>query len=481
MSVESQAIAVPAPRVSALEVLARPKVFERVFVLLALLLAAAAYFDAWTYVNTSNGRSLLEPWQDFALHLSWLVLTLFLVVVMTFNIRRGKPLTQALPAEYGWSMIGCVAFSGMVLIDRWGQQVFGTELGLSALISPPRVGEIVATGLILTGPLRAAWRRRDSEAGFPAIVSAALLLSTITFVTQTAHPFRDPWAAGAAPAAPLYWMEEDFGFAAVLLQGTALTATLLLLIRRFTMRIGSFTLICLINGALVVSLKGHWELLPVAVATGVAADLLYAWHKPSSTRIGRLRIFAFAVPAVFAALYFAAIGFTRGIWWPGHVWSGTILITGVGGVLVSFLAFTPGGKPAPSEVVPPARPAHWPEVSANSVKAALEVLSDRSLLAATPLCSLPYLARDGSEPAAELHDLLADAARELATSSDHRDAQAGHVLVEYYVKRSGTHEQIAERLHLSRPTYFIRLQRGCEQLAARLDKLVGFIDTTPEA
>jgi hypothetical protein len=478
MSVEGQALQAAAPPASWFDVLTRGEAFERVYVLLALLFAAAAYFDAWTYVNTPNGKSLVEPWQDFALHLAWLLLTSFLVAVMAINIRRGTPLTRALPPEYGWCMVGCLGFSAMALIDRWGQALFGGELGLSALFSPPRVGEIVGSGMIVTGPLRAAWRRRDTEAGITAVISAALLLSTISFVTQFAHPYRDPWAAGTvAPSGNLYWMLLDAGVAALVLQGTALVATFLLLIRRFSLRLGSFTLICAINGVLVVPLKEHWEMLPAAVATGIAADLLYLWLRPSTARMWRLRSFAFLVPAIFAALFFLATALAHGIWWSGHVWSGTILITGLGGVLVSYLAFTPGGRQTQREPVAPQRPAHWPEISESSVKDAMEVLSDRAALAASPLCNLPYLARDGSEPVSELADLLRDIARELSTSTVHRNAQAGHLLVEYYVKRSGTHEQIAERLHLSRATYYHRLQHGCALVAERLDKLAGFTES----
>jgi predicted DNA-binding protein YlxM (UPF0122 family) len=123
------------------------------------------------------------------------------------------------------------------------------------------------------------------------------------------------------------------------------------------------------------------------------------------------------------------------------------------------------------------RPARWPEITANSIKEALEALPTRSQLAASPLCRLPYLGRDGGDAVAELEELLKDAARELSTSKELRDAQAGHLLVEYYVKRSGTHEQIAERLHMSRPAYYRRLQRGCELLAERLEKLAAFTET----
>lgn len=456
-------------------ILSRSHVFEPTFLVLSCLFAAAAYFDSRTYEVT--GRSSFEPWQDAAVHLTWLLMTVFLVAVMTVNVRGGNPVTRSLPAGYGWSLIGCLAFSAVALLDRWGQQLFGAETSLSALISPPRVGEIVAGGLMVAGPLRAAWHRQDPEAGLPAIVAAALVLSTITFVTQFAHPFRDLWPAGRATS-PLaaFWVAEDLGVAGLLLQGTSFAATFLLVIRRFRIRFGSFTLICLINGALVVPLKGQWEMLAVAALTGLSADIGYARLKPSPSQLGRLRVFSFFVPAAFAGLYLAAVTLTNGIWWPVHVWSGAILVTGLGGLLVSYLAFPPEAGRVANAAGSLAPPTHWPQVTAGSVKQALEVLSDHRLLALSPLCTLPYLARDGGDPAAELADLLRDAARELATSTVFRDAQSGHLLVEYYVKRSGTHDQIAAQLHLSRPNYYRRLQRGCEVLAERLDRLVKFTE-----
>lgn len=455
--------------------------FEAIVVGLSCVFAAAAYFDAWTYVNTTSGISLIQPWQDFALHVAWLLLTAFLVAVMTINVRRGVPITKSLPIGYGWCFIGCIGFSAMVLIDQSTQLVLGPETGISALLSPPRVGEVVAGTLMVTGPLRAAWRRRDEVAGLPAVISAALLLSTITFVTQFAHPFRDPWAAGTGPPAGfpnLYeWVAEDLGVAGLFLQGLALVAVFLLLMRSFRIRPGTFTLICVLNGALVAPLKEHWEMLLVALVTGVGADVAYVWLQPDSRAPGRLRAFAFTVSALFAAAFFAVEAAVHGVWWPVHAWSGAVLVTGLGGLLISYLAFMPGG---PQSYAPPAAaapPAHWPQVNAASVKEALEALSDRQRLANSELSRLPYLGRAGADPAAELDDLLRDAARELSMSTVHRDAQAGHLLVEYYVKRSGTHEQIAERLHLSKPTYYHRLQRGCELVAERLEKLASFTET----
>ena len=55
------------PSAPRLQALIEGRAFEGTVVLLTCLFAAAAYFDAWTYVNTTSGRSLLEPWQDAAL------------------------------------------------------------------------------------------------------------------------------------------------------------------------------------------------------------------------------------------------------------------------------------------------------------------------------------------------------------------------------------------------------------------------------
>jgi hypothetical protein len=77
----------------------------------------------------------------------------------------------------------------------------------------------------------------------------------------------------------------------------------------------------------------------------------------------------------------------------------------------------------------------------------------------------------GDSAAVELRELLVDVIGELATSTSPRDAESGHLLLDYYVKRVGSHEVIMERLHLSRPTYYRRLHHGFELVASRLDRL----------
>jgi len=106
----------------------------------------------------------------------------------------------------------------------------------------------------------------------------------------------------------------------------------------------------------------------------------------------------------------------------------------------------------------------------DDVKAALANLRDPRALDRCHLRSLPALSRDRLS-AAELRALFVELVTELSTSSLPRDAESGRLLLDYYVKRVGSHEVVMERLHLSRPTFYRRLNRGLALVAERLDDL----------
>ena len=120
-------------------------------------------------------------------------------------------------------------------------------------------------------------------------------------------------------------------------------------------------------------------------------------------------------------------------------------------------------------------PEHWtldPDSIGREqlVRSALDDLGTPEALARSPLALLPGVSKGGSV-AAELRDVLVDVVGELAASSAPRDAESGRLLLDYYVKRVGSHEVVMERLHMSRPTYYRRLHHGYELVASRLDEL----------
>ena len=436
--------------------------------LLSLAVAAAAYFDAWTYVNNPSGYSSIAPWQDVALIVAWLALTGWLFAPVITAIAGGRPWAAAVPPGYEQALVGCLGFGAVSLIDYYLQLVAGTEKSLDNLLSPTRIGQMVTAVLMVSGPVRAAWQRGDLALGAAGVVSAAMLLSALTFFTQFAHPFRDPWAGAAEHRAGITaWVLEDFGVTGILLQAGILAGFTLLLLRRFQVRPGSFTFIFLVNGALLVALKGHWEMLAVAAVTGLVADLL-VWRLRPGHGVVALRLVAVAVPGTFALSYFLVLIATQGIWWDAYAWTGTVVSSAAFGWLLSFLVVAPTRR-VPAAVA--SWPAHHAEITPDQVREALEQLGRPRELAESALGSLPFLAgRAGAGE--ELRELLIDIVREKAAARDTRDAEAGKILLEYYVKRSGTHEQVMERLHMSRQTYYRRLaQRAWPMVAERLDEL----------
>jgi tetratricopeptide (TPR) repeat protein len=103
--------------------------------------------------------------------------------------------------------------------------------------------------------------------------------------------------------------------------------------------------------------------------------------------------------------------------------------------------------------------------SPDQVRRALESLHDESALRQSPLMHLQVLQAQGT-----LRALLSSRIDELAKAPT-RDGEAGRVLRDYYVRRVGNQELVAERLHLSRPTFYRRLHRGWSLLAEHLGPL----------
>jgi hypothetical protein len=215
-----------------------------------------------------------------------------------------------------------------------------------------------------------------------AVLSLLAVLSVLTFFTQVAHPLVNPPAAGARP--PLRSTAFDhqaLGVTAIAFQTAILMGLVLLAVRRFRLPPGAFSVVFGLNAfALafedqrVSGRAGGLALVPAALLAGVLADLLYARLSsgPPAGRTLGLRLLAFAVPAMFYLLYFLTLIVTTGIWWSIHLWLGSVVIAGIAGWLLSYVAAPPVAGDAPGQVTGAAEAAAWDErVSAAARRSAL--------------------------------------------------------------------------------------------------------------
>jgi hypothetical protein len=463
--------------------------FDAVVVVLMTGIVLSAYIDAYAHVKVP-GTVIQDPATaaERALTICWFLVTGFLFFSFGRGLRRGKPWNRALPDGYTGSLAAALVFGAALIADfYWPNAAGNRTLGLDLLFTPPHVVEIASAAVMVSGPLRSAARRGETTAGIVTLVSAALLLSVFTFALQFVHPLIDPWSSKdpeQVPAAVALWVAENLGVTGLFVQATILACTGLLLNSGFRLRPGSLTLVFTINGLFVTITKTHFYLLPVAIATGLAGDAWLAWR---ARRQGRPSASLCAVIAgAFTLANLIANELEGGTSWNLSLWAGVI----VGATMICWMigrllrAGLPGAAvSAPVQLAAVPAEMRWtrdPESTIRPllVRTALDDLGTPEALGRSPLAQMPGVSRGGSA-AADLRSVLVDVIGELATSSGPRDAEAGKLLLDYYVKKVGSHEVIMERLHLSRPTFYRRLQRGFALVAERLDEMSEFAQRVP--
>ena len=311
---------------------------------------AGLYVDGWAHRHGQVDDSFFTPWHAL-LYSGFGAVTAFLVLMLLRDHRRGHAWARALPAGYGLSVLCSAIFLGGGVADMVWHILFGIEESVEALYSPSHLVLALGMTLIVSGPFRAAWRRSDLgsiSAALPMLVSLTFTLSILTFFTQIVHPLVRPRAIGIAPG----WDQQVFflqalGVAGILLQAALLMGIVLLAMRRWTLPAGSLTLIFVLNATAMSVIDDQYRLIVPAALAGVAGDALRHWLRPSVARPWALRVFAFAVPLLFYLLYFLTLMLTDRIWWSVHLWTGSIVLAGIAGWLLSYLVVPPA---APDEM-----------------------------------------------------------------------------------------------------------------------------------
>jgi hypothetical protein len=325
---------------------ASPGSADWMVVTLCAWIVGGAYLDVWAHLHLALFESFFTPWHA-VLYSGMVATTAYLIVLWRRSRAAGTAWDWT--SGYGLSLAACALFAASGVTDAAWHTVFGIETGLNGLISPPHVLLVVSACLIVSGPMRVAWNRGRARAPWPAVISAALLLSFLTFLTQFDHPLSSAWAGEPAPLAVLRLRRDgmELGILGVLVQTGLVTGLVLLLVSRFQLPWGTLTLVLGLNGFLITAVDRVSGLTLVAVAMGAVGDLLLGLLRPSPASPVRLRVFAALWPAAAYAVYFLELLATGGVWWPLHVWTGTVLIAGAEGWLLSFLVL-PGGRVAGS-------------------------------------------------------------------------------------------------------------------------------------
>ena len=347
--------------------------FDWIMAGLSIWWMVGLFVDGWAHSNLARLETFFTPWHAL-LYSGFAAVAVALGLRTLANLRamepRPSPATvlrdslrdrrwpQAVPAGYELSLLGVVVFAVSGVADLSWHLVFGIERTVDALVSPTHLGLALGLGLALSGPLRAAWRRSDGPVQaswsrlFPAVISLTFTLSLLTFFTEYASPRVTAWPVISGPR--FGQLGLAMGITGILLQTALLMSFVLLAVRRWRLPVGTFTFVFGVNALLMTVFRPPvgLALLPSAVLGGIAADALNAALRPGADRPLPLRVFAFAVPAALYLLYFANLAivgpalYGSGITWSVHFWTGSIVIAGLAGWLLSFAMVPPARPPA---------------------------------------------------------------------------------------------------------------------------------------
>jgi len=349
--------------------------FDWLMLVVGIWPVIGAEYDAYTHINTPKLETFFTP-AHATLYSGVAAVGFAMALVVWRNHARGYAWTRAIPAGYGLTLLGVAILAVAGIGDLIWHTLFGIEQNIPAIVSPTHMLIVVGILLIVTGPWRAAaarptratrWREQ-----WPLALSALFTLTMITIVLQFLNPLsyrfaavgeRDLFADPPFPAVDSF-LADGLGLAGVLATTVIVMAIVLPLVRRWRLFPGALALILAGDALLLAATQGaksqDLQMVPAAFAAGLAGDLLLLALRPSENRAA-FHVFAFALPVLYFAAYFAALTLFAQVAWIVHFWVGAIFVAGVVGLGLSLLmppdAIAARAGPDAATLPPPPPPA----------------------------------------------------------------------------------------------------------------------------
>lgn len=255
----------------------------------------------------------------------------------------------AVPRGYTASLAGVVVFAAGGMADAAWHTAFGVEVGNDILLSPSHMLLGLGMFLIVSGPFAAELRRNDQSPALadrlPMVLSLVAVFSLLTFFTLYSGPYSNfLGSTGNGTTSDRVFR----GLLGMFLFSAFVSGLLLMTLRRTTLPVGSITLILGLDGIAMIlmgsrdtPLDAQLSFIGVPIAAGIIGDVLLWWLRPSAARPLSLRIMAAALPAVYFVLYFAVVFVRYGFGWTPTFVAGSVVLCGVVGLLLSFVALPP--------------------------------------------------------------------------------------------------------------------------------------------
>lgn len=321
---------------------------------LSTVFLGGLYLDGWAHNHGKVDQSFFTPWHAF-FYAGFALTAIALLVTGAVNWRRGYTRRAALPAGYGLALLGSAVFAAGGVGDLIWHTLFGIEEDFEALVSPTHLMLGVGLALIVSAPLRAGWHRPGGRGWRdlgPALLSLCLLTTAFTFFMMFSHPLMGI-IGGARHNHFNNEVGQMGGIVSLMLIGGLLLGPVFVALRRWRLPVGTLMLVwgvnCLAMAIVDWGLPYHAALTGVMIVAVIICDWLLHRAQTLLPSLQGIRVFAFVAPALLYGAYFFALLLTEGSRWSIHLIGGAIVLPGIAGWLLSYVAWPPAIPPAEAD------------------------------------------------------------------------------------------------------------------------------------
>ncbi len=319
---------------------------QAVMLSVTLWLMTGVFLDGWAHNHIPELETFFSPWHAVLYSGYGFTVLALLVIALLRKSRTSGTWSESVPLGYGWAFLGVLLFAVGGVGDLIWHELLGIEHGIEALLSPTHLLLAIGGFLMVTCNAR-VWFLGRRPAGMekfsdqlPMLFSVASGVAVVGFMTQYSH-FIAMRAGGMAPVERLIETQQASTITGYLLQSIVLVSASFIMIRHAKLARGACTFVFTVSTLAMALMLDGLILLPAALVTGIVADACASKMYPIELHHRMVRVFAFAIPFLFFILYFITIAFDRGVWWSVHLWSGAALLSGLSGLLASYLFLAP--------------------------------------------------------------------------------------------------------------------------------------------
>jgi hypothetical protein len=362
---------------------------DLITMLLALWPITAMFFDGLGHNNRTGQESFFSISHLFvysgatvtALWVTWVVVKA--QTAAGVDVKKLMIDFAAIPVGYGVAIIGLIILTLAGPADLIWHEIYGFEVGVDAIYSPPHLALFFGVLLVTSTGIRSMWARDeiapDLKRFTPVILSAALFIGVSGFITMylsafmtNVTPTSDFWNdlanfndvrsdqtidvnSGLALYGDNLWPYNFYsvshGIASMVITGLIILGPTLLILRRWRVPFGAFTIIYTGFGLWVNIMSEYRDIVLIIplILAGITADLLQQRlgqaRKDGRVALGGIRVAGPTIGAVLWLTYWAVLALDKGIGWPPTLWVGALMVAIMTAFGVAFLIAPPAYGP----------------------------------------------------------------------------------------------------------------------------------------